>query len=160
MKTSRINDTIDHISNEAIIHSTVKLVPERSVLCVVRSGVLKHTFPVAITECPVAFNQDICALVPGEDLLAEFIHQVLVQSESLVLSQGVKRGGTVHSLHNGFLANFKIPQPPQEIQRQIVAELEVEWAMVESNRKLIELFEKKIQAKLAEIWGEEANDAC
>ena len=26
--------------------------------------------------------------------------------------------------------------------------------MVEANRKLMELFEKKIQAKLAEIWGE------
>jgi hypothetical protein len=33
--------------------------------------------------------------------------------------------------------------------------LEVERAMVEANRKLVELFEKKIQSKLAEIWGEE-----
>lgn len=30
-----------------------------------------------------------------------------------------------------------------------------ERALVEANRKLIEVFEKKIQAKLAEIWGEE-----
>jgi len=26
---------------------------------------------------------------------------------------------------------------------------------VEANRKLVEIFEKKIQAKLTEIWGEE-----
>ena len=26
---------------------------------------------------------------------------------------------------------------------------------VEANRKLVEIFERKIQAKLAEIWGEE-----
>lgn len=31
----------------------------------------------------------------------------------------------------------------------------IERAMVEANRKLVEVFERKIQAKLAEIWGEE-----
>ena len=30
--------------------------------------------------------------------------------------------------------------------------------LVEANRKLVEIFEKKIQAKLAEIWGEEATN--
>jgi type I restriction enzyme M protein len=35
-----------------------------------------------------------------------------------------------------------------------VAELEAERALVEANRKLIEVFEKKIQVKLAEVWGE------
>jgi type I restriction enzyme M protein len=39
-------------------------------------------------------------------------------------------------------------------QRTIVAELEAERALVEANRKLVELFEKTIQSKLAEIWGE------
>jgi hypothetical protein len=27
--------------------------------------------------------------------------------------------------------------------------------LVEANRKLVEIFEKKIQAKPAEVWGEE-----
>jgi type I restriction enzyme M protein len=52
------------------------------------------------------------------------------------------------------LASYEIPLPPIEIQRQIVAEIEAERALVESNRKLVEIFEKKIQTKLAEIWGE------
>jgi hypothetical protein len=30
--------------------------------------------------------------------------------------------------------------------------------LVEANRKLIDIFEKRIQTKLAEIWGEEKND--
>jgi hypothetical protein len=33
--------------------------------------------------------------------------------------------------------------------------LEAERALVGANRKLVELFEKKIQSNLAEIWGEE-----
>jgi len=32
--------------------------------------------------------------------------------------------------------------------------LEAERALVESNRKLIEIFEAKIKAKLDEVWGE------
>ena len=36
-----------------------------------------------------------------------------------------------------------------------VAEIEAERALLEPNRKLVELFEKKIQSNLAEIWGEE-----
>ena len=40
---------------------------------------------------------------------------------------------------------------PLDIQREIDAER----GLVESNRKLVEIFEKKLQAKLAEIWGEE-----
>ena len=52
-----------------------------------------------------------------------------------------------------------IPLPPLDVQRRIVAELKVERALVEANRKLVEIFEKKIQAKLAEIWGEEKTQA-
>jgi hypothetical protein len=36
-----------------------------------------------------------------------------------------------------------------------VDEIDAEREMVEANRKLIEIFGKKIQAKLAEIWGSE-----
>jgi type I restriction enzyme M protein len=45
-----------------------------------------------------------------------------------------------------------------DVQRRIVEEIEAERELVEANRKLIEIFERKIQAKLAEIWGEEKND--
>ena len=37
----------------------------------------------------------------------------------------------------------------------LVAEIKTERALVEANRKLVEIFEKKIQENLAEIWGEE-----
>lgn len=51
------------------------------------------------------------------------------------------------------LASYAIPVPPLEIQREIVAELEAERKLVEANRELIARMEKKIQAKLAEMWG-------
>jgi type I restriction enzyme M protein len=36
----------------------------------------------------------------------------------------------------------------------IVVEIEAEQALVDGNRQLIDLFERKTQARLAEIWGE------
>ena len=56
MKSSTISDSIDHITEEAIAHSSTNLVPENSVLMVIRSGILKHTLPVAINRVPVTIN--------------------------------------------------------------------------------------------------------
>ena len=53
-------------------------------------------------------------------------------------------------------ASTRIPLPPLETQQAIVAEIEAEQALVESNRELIERFEKKIEAAIARVWGEDA----
>jgi type I restriction enzyme M protein len=53
------------------------------------------------------------------------------------------------------LAGYRIPLPPLEMQQSIVAEIEAEQDLVAGNRELIASFEKKIQATLARVWGEE-----
>ena len=50
------------------------------------------------------------------------------------------------------LKALQIPVPPLEIQQAIVAELEAEQVLVDSNRELIERFEKKIQAVVERVW--------
>lgn len=64
MKTTRISDAEDHITRAAIDGSAAKVVGPGAVLAVVRSGILAHTFPVAIAERDVSFNQDIKAITP------------------------------------------------------------------------------------------------
>ncbi len=53
------------------------------------------------------------------------------------------------------IKELKIPLPPLNIQKQIVAEIEKEQKMVEECKKLIAIHEKKIKDKIAEVWGEE-----
>ena len=53
------------------------------------------------------------------------------------------------------IREFKIALPPLATQQAIVAEIETEQALVAANRELIARFEKKIQATLARVWGEE-----
>ena len=69
------------------------------------------------------------------------------------------KSGTVTNLHLVDIKTIKIPVPPLSIQQAIVAELEAEQALVDSNRELITRFEKKIQATFSRVWGEEETAA-
>ena len=62
-------------------------------------------------------------------------------------------GAVFRNLTTHQVKEFKIPLPPLEIQRAIVAEIEAEQALVNANRELIERFEKKIQSTIARVWG-------
>lgn len=63
--------------------------------------------------------------------------------------------GIVKSTSMGVYKQVKLPLPPLATQQAIVAEIEAEQALVATNRELIARFEKKIQATLARIWGED-----
>lgn len=63
-------------------------------------------------------------------------------------------GGTMDILSK-VLKSLRIPLPPLATQQAIVDEIEAEQALVVANRELIERFEKKIQATLARVWGED-----
>lgn len=64
-------------------------------------------------------------------------------------------GVTLKNLNQGILASIEMPAPPLDVQAAIVAEIEAEQSLVNANRELIARFEKKIQATLARVWGEE-----
>lgn len=53
------------------------------------------------------------------------------------------------------LRSFRIPLPPPATQRAIVAEIEAERTLIDNNSELIRRFEKKIQAAIARVWGDE-----
>jgi len=138
MKTDRIYETEDHISELAVRNSAVNLVPVSSILCVVRSGILAHSFPVAIATHALAFNQDINAIVAKDNkFLPEYIFHLLKGMEAEILQSGVKKGGTVHSLRGHFLHDLEIPLPPLAEQERLVAELEGYRKIIEGARQIL-----------------------
>ena len=66
----------------------------------------------------------------------------------------VGQGANIRNISQGILKELKVPLPPIERQQSIVTEIEAEQALVAANRELVTLFEKKIQATLARVWGE------
>jgi type I restriction enzyme S subunit len=121
MKSTTLSDASDHITPEAVKSSATRLVPEKSILVVVRSGILAHSLPVAQTARALAFNQDIKALMPDSAKVdPDYLFWFIRSQERRVLSQGVKKGATVHSLQSGFIENLEVPLPGRARQRQIV----------------------------------------
>lgn len=72
--------------------------------------------------------------------------------EGLCLNRLAKQGAQP-SVSQSAILEEEICFPNKEIQDAIVKALEAERALVESNRKLMEIFEAKIKARLDEIWG-------
>jgi len=104
MKSLIIENSIDHITEEALANSTAKLIPPNSVLMVIRSGILKHTLPVAINTISVAINQDMKAFVPNRRITAEYLLYYFKAIEKDIL--GGVRGVTADNIRS--LAKIKI----------------------------------------------------
>ncbi|MBI2312600.1 MAG: restriction endonuclease subunit S [Betaproteobacteria bacterium] len=139
MKVDVLYDTEDHVSEEAIRGSATTLVPAGTLLCVVRSGILKHTFPLALTGRAMCFNQDIIALIPADDRLdPRYLFAILKGRARHILEQGIKPGVTVQSFHAGFFAQLEIPLPPLEVQKEIVAEIEGYQKVIDGARAVLD----------------------
>ena len=91
----------------------------------------------------------------SNELLPEFLYSTLAYFKEHNDSQSI--GAVFKNLTTDQIKELDIPVPPADMQHEIVADLQAERALLEANRKLMELFEKKIQSKLAEVWGEEEN---
>jgi len=154
MKTLVLTDTEDHVSTEAVENSSTKLMPANTIFCVVRSGILKHTFPVAITSRPMCMNQDILAISPDTSRLdPRFLLFVLKGHSQQILHDGVKTGVTVQSFRNGFFKTLEIPLPPLDEQQRIVAELESCQLDIERAEATIEENRTQIQSTIERVWN-------
>ena len=154
MKVEILQDTEDHVSEAAIQNSTTSLVPTGTLLCVVRSGILKHSLPLALTGRPMCFNQDITALVPKDDRLdVRYLLAVLKSRSQDILDKGIKPGVTVQSFHTGFFNQYEIPLPPLAIQQEIVAEIEAHQDHIEKLKAEIAESEVKIKTAIDRVWG-------
>ncbi|MGB7566294.1 MAG: restriction endonuclease subunit S, partial [Chitinivibrionales bacterium] len=92
-----VKNSEDHISETALKESATNLIPIDSILIVTRSGVLKHTLPVAINAVPVTINQDIKAFVPQDGCVAAFLAAQIRILAPKILGM-VRVGATVQNL--------------------------------------------------------------
>jgi type I restriction enzyme S subunit len=147
MKVSVVLDTTDKITAQAIRDSATNLVQAGAVLIVVRSGILAHSIPVALTGCEVTLNQDLKALIPGSELSPEYLVYLISGMQRELLVEWKKEGATVESLELELVAHTPTPLPAIAQQRAIAAFLDRETAridgLVAKKERLIELLQEK-----------------
>ena len=87
-----------------------------TLLLVARSGILRHTLPVAILKKRATINQDIKAISLYDTSLAEFIYSFLKGTENHILLKYIKSGTTVENINFDEFKNIIIPVPPKSEQ--------------------------------------------
>ena len=124
MKVSTLTDTQDHITEKAINEASMTLFPENSIAIVTRSGILKHTFPVAYVPFKTTINQDIKILVVNKWVLPRYAFHVIQGKGQDILTKTKKQGGTVDSLDFQKVLAYKVPVPPLDVQERLVQVLD------------------------------------
>ena len=142
VKETHIQDTTYKITHKAIAESTTAIAPAYSLLLVTRSGILKHSIPVAYISEDMAINQDIKALIPKEGIDYYYLLSYLKYKEKELVSAYVKTGTTVESIIMNLFLKLEVPFPSYEEQIRI------------SN--VIRCNDKKLQALAEEVecWKE------
>lgn len=132
MKTTYISDSQIHITQEGVENSSAKLLPIGTILIVNRSGILKHTLPVAITTREVTINQDIKALVVNDEKVANIYLLFCIKAFSNYLLSKVKTV-TVDSIEFAIFKNLPIPLPPLSLQQSFAEKIEA----IEHQKELV-----------------------
>ncbi|WEN15396.1 restriction endonuclease subunit S [Rhodanobacter sp. AS-Z3] len=154
MKFERIKGAEECITDEGLSSSSSSLVDPGRLLMVVRSGILKHTIPVAINDVPVALNQDMKALRFSEQLAtSDFFLRWVQGLNDVLLLAWAKQGATVESIEHAYLAGTIVPLPPLPEQSVIAAFLDRETgkidALIAEQEKLLTLLAEKRQATIS-----------
>ena len=89
-----------------------------TLLLVTRSGILRHTLPVAILKECATINQDLKAIILYMPQLAEYIYVCLKGMETQLLLKYTKSGTTVENVNFDEFQKVLLPIPPiQQIDR-------------------------------------------
>ena len=147
MKTDILTDSQIKINQMGVENSTARMVPVNSVMMVIRSGILKHTLPVAINAVPITVNQDLKVFIPSERILTRFLAVQFKMHEKDILT-GV-RAVTADNIEFNSLKQRKLIVPSIELQQEYVLFLEqVDKSKVEVQKALDEtqkLFDSLMQ---------------
>lgn len=150
--SSQITLTADGVKN-----SPAKVVPPGSVLVVVRSGVLKHTLPVALTSALVTLNQDMKALVPRDELDSSYLARLLKARQPEIL--GWVRATTADNFPIQKLLDLQIDLPPLPEQRRIAAILDRADALRAKRRQVLAYLDTLTQSIFHGMFGDPDNVA-
>ncbi len=141
--------SVQHLSNE----SKPYLLKKRDLL-VARTG--------ATYGKTLFFNENYQAVFASYLIRLNFNADKILNEYYWIFSQSLDyqkqkkslvQGGGQPQFNGNAIARIKIPVPPLDVQKEIVARIEEEQKLADANKKLIEIFEGRIKEKIAEVWG-------
>lgn len=137
-----IMDTKEKITQEGLKDSSTKLIPKGAVVVSIYATIGR----VGILGADMATNQAIVSIIPNNEFNNKYLMYVIdfyktqLFDEAIITSQ--------KNINLNILQNMKIPKPPLEIQKQIVAECQKVESQSQNINNLIALYKDLIRAIL------------
>jgi type I restriction enzyme S subunit len=154
MKVDRIYDTEDHLTVEGTVNGT-RVIPANTILIVVRGMILAKEFPVALTKCQVAFNQDLKAVLPScDELDNQYLYHWFRANRRQVLGIVDEAAHGTTRIQTDRLLNLFLQVPPLPIQHRIAAVLSAYDDLIENNTQRIAALEATAQTLYREWFVE------
>lgn len=149
LKRTTIGAAIDQLS--ALGASKAPQVGAGAILLLVRGMTLHNDIPLAITSRTVSFNQDVKALVPNKLAEPLFLLNYLQSIKGKLLKSVESAGHGTGRLNTKFLKSLRVPLPPIDEQRRIVATLST-WdetlerlsRQIERKKRLLESIRERL----------------
>jgi type I restriction enzyme, S subunit len=153
MKLPSISTTEDYLTELGVESSAASKIDSGAVLIVVRSGILRHSIPVAINNVVVTINQDLKALRPVGGLMSKYLYWLIEGGQEQLLPLWSKQGCTVESIELDYMLNTNIPVPPHDAQLVIVDYLDRKTkkidALIAKKKSLLEKLAEKRTAVIS-----------
>lgn len=124
LKSFVLVDSQDHITEEAA-GAGARLVPAGSLMILVRGMTLARSLPVGLTAVPMAFNQDVRAIVTYPSVSAKYLGHWLTAHEGRILRLTTE---TTHGTKRFDIADLhalQLPLPERPEQERIAETIEV-----------------------------------
>ena len=149
MKSERITDSMMKISNEAL--DIMTQYEPGTLLMVTRSGILRHSLPIAILEEKATVNQDLKTISLYLKGIHEYVYYAIKAREHYILKEYHKDGTTVDSINFEKFAEIPLPIPPYNEQKRIVTAIKQWLSFIEELEKETNDLESSIQQTKSKI---------
>ncbi len=141
------------ITAQALSDTNIKLIPEGSVLIVVRGLILAHTVPIAVNVVPVTINQDLKAILPGPSMQTVYLGWAMQMMHSVLLSQVSTAAHGTKKIDMDRLKGLRLPVPPLDLQKAFASRVSDIQAMIAQQDRMAAASERLVQSLMAEVFG-------
>ena len=150
MKQFRLGDTTHHITAEGLANGTTQA-PAGTLLLLTRGMRLLKELPVCVTQQPMAFNQDIKALLPKARIDPSFVPYLVLGNKERLLNLVDLAGHGTGRINSDELRALDVRLPPMCEQQAIAHVLGTLDDKIELNQRMNETLEATARA-LFKSW--------
>ena len=121
-----INEVEETITQSGLENSSAKIFSKGTLLIALYGATIGK---LGILNLETSTNQAVCAIMPNKELETKYLFHFLFSIRNKMIKDAF--GGAQSNISQTYLKQIKIPLPPLEIQKRIVARLESAFEKIE-----------------------------